>query len=45
MRWLLGWGTLTDAIHLVNYSRMPTIPIGPDNKTARMANEFVDTHK
>ncbi|MCD6599976.1 MAG: M20/M25/M40 family metallo-hydrolase [Dehalococcoidia bacterium] len=38
----VGWGTLTDAIHLVNYSKIPTISIGPDNQAAHMANEFVD---
>ena len=37
-----GYGTLTDSIHLINYSKIPTISIGPDIKTAHMANELVD---
>jgi acetylornithine deacetylase len=40
---LRGFGSLTDCIHLINYSRIPTISIGPDIKTAHMANEFVET--
>jgi len=39
---LTGFGTLTDAIHLINYAKIPTISIGPSIKTAHMANEFVD---
>lgn len=38
---LRGYGTLTDCIHLINYSKIPTISIGPDIKTAHMADEFV----
>lgn len=36
-----GYGTLTDCVHLINYSKIPTISIGPDIKTAHMADEFV----
>lgn len=38
---LRGYGTLTDSIHLINLSKVPTISIGPDIKTAHMADEFV----
>ncbi len=38
---LAGFGSLTDAIHLINYSKIPTISIGPSLKTAHMADEFV----
>ena len=37
-----GMGSLTDAIHLINYSKIPTISIGPSDKPAHMADEFVD---
>ncbi|HJO34528.1 MAG TPA: ArgE/DapE family deacylase [Anaerolineales bacterium] len=36
-----GFGTLTDAIHLINYSKIPTISFGPSIRTAHMADEFV----
>lgn len=39
---LRGYGTLTDSIHLINCLGIPTISIGPDIKTAHMANECVD---
>ncbi len=39
---LAGFGSLTDAIHLINYARIPTISIGPSYETAHMADEFVD---
>lgn len=39
---LTGFGSLTDAVHLVNYSRIPTISIGPDYKSAHMTDEFVE---
>jgi len=37
-----GWGTLTDAIHLVNYSKIPTVSIGPDGRTAHETDEYLD---
>jgi len=37
-----GFGSLTDAIHLINYSNIPTISIGPDSQPAHMANEHVE---
>jgi acetylornithine deacetylase len=39
---LIGFGSLTDAIHLINYSKIPTISIGPSSETAHMADEFVE---
>jgi acetylornithine deacetylase len=39
---LIGFGSLTDAIHLINYSEIPTISIGPSSETAHMADEFVE---
>jgi acetylornithine deacetylase len=39
---LIGYGTLTDAIHLINYAGIPTISIGPSGKTAHMADEYVE---
>ena len=39
---LRGFGTLTDAIHLINYSKIPTISFGPTIKTAHMADEYVE---
>jgi acetylornithine deacetylase len=39
---LIGYGTLTDAIHLINYAQIPTISIGPSGLTAHMANEYVE---
>ena len=38
---LMGFGSLTDCIHLINYSHVPTINLGPDIETAHMADEFV----
>jgi len=40
-----GFGSLTDAIHLINYSKIPTISIGPDSQPAHMANEHVEIEK
>jgi acetylornithine deacetylase len=39
---LTGYGTLTDAIHLINYAQIPTVSIGPDSQTAHMADEYVE---
>ncbi len=39
---LRGYGTLTDSVHLINCLKIPTISIGPDIKTAHMADECVD---
>jgi len=38
---LMGFGTLTDCVHLINYSHVPTINLGPDIETAHMADEYV----
>jgi len=37
-----GFGSLTDAIHLVNYSKIPTISIGPGSQPAHTADEYVE---
>ncbi len=37
----IGFGSLSDGIHLINYSKVPTISIGPSLKTAHMADELV----
>jgi len=42
---LRGYGTLTDAIHLINYSKIPTISIGPSIQPAHMADEYVETEE
>jgi len=36
-----GFGSLTDAVHLINYSKIPTVSIGPDISTAHSADEFI----
>jgi acetylornithine deacetylase len=38
---LAGMGSLTDAIHLINYARIPTISIGPSDQTAHSADEHI----
>jgi acetylornithine deacetylase len=38
---LMGFGTLTDCIHLINYASIPTINLGPDIESAHMADEYV----
>ena len=38
---LVGWGTLSDAIHLVNYSKIPTISFGPNDLPAHTTDEYV----
>ena len=39
---LVGMDSMTDAVHLINYSRIPTISIGAGGGTAHKADEFVD---
>lgn len=39
---LTGFGSLTDAVHLINYSKIPTISIGPNYGSAHMTDEFVE---
>ena len=36
-----GMGSLTDAIHLINFSKAPTISIGPSDTTAHMVDEYI----
>jgi len=40
---LRGFGSLTDAIHLINYSGIPTISIGPDMQTIHGMDEYIET--
>jgi acetylornithine deacetylase len=38
-----GLGSLTDAIHLINYSKIPTISIGPETlENAHAPDEFIE---
>jgi acetylornithine deacetylase len=39
---LTGCGSLTDAVHLINYAGIPTISIGPSDQTAHVADEYVE---
>jgi acetylornithine deacetylase len=39
---LIGIGSLTDAVHLINYSGIPTISIGPSGETAHSTDEYVE---
>jgi acetylornithine deacetylase len=40
---IVGMGSLTDAIHLVNYAKTPTVTLGPSpHTTAHMPDEYVD---
>jgi acetylornithine deacetylase len=39
---LKGFGSLTDAIHLINLSKIPTISIGPDMETIHSVDEHVE---
>ena len=36
------FGSLTDAIHLINYAEIPTISIGPRMQPAHMADEYIE---
>ncbi|MCZ6695657.1 MAG: ArgE/DapE family deacylase [Acidobacteria bacterium] len=38
----IGWGSLSDAIHLINYSKIPTISFGPSSSTIHETDERVD---
>jgi len=38
---LVGSGSLTDMVHLINYSKVPTVSVGPTARTAHMADEHV----
>lgn len=39
---LVGFGSLTDAIHLINYARVPTISFGPSSGRAHANDEYVE---
>jgi len=38
---LMGFGSLTDCVHLINHSGIPTINLGVDIESAHSADEFV----
>jgi acetylornithine deacetylase len=38
---LMGFGSLTDCVHLINHSNIPTINLGADIESAHSADEFV----
>ncbi len=38
---LVGFGSLTDMVHLINYSKVPTVCVGPSYGTAHAADECV----
>jgi acetylornithine deacetylase len=38
---LMGFGSLTDCIHLIHQAKVPTINLGPDFDTGHAADEFV----
>jgi acetylornithine deacetylase len=38
---LVGSGSLTDMVHLINYSKVPTVSVGPSARTAHMTDEHV----
>jgi acetylornithine deacetylase len=39
---LKGFGSLTDAIHLINYAHIPTISLGPKLGPAHTADEYIE---
>jgi acetylornithine deacetylase len=39
---LTGSGGLTDAVHLINYAKVPTISIGPRCSPAHMNDEYIE---
>jgi len=42
---LMGFGSLTDCVHLINHSEIPTINLGPDIESAHSADEFVSVEQ
>jgi acetylornithine deacetylase len=38
---LVGSGSLTDMVHLINYSKVPAVSVGPSARAAHMADEHV----
>ena len=39
---MVGMGSLTDAIHLINTAGIPTISIGPSKKTIHTVDEYIE---
>jgi acetylornithine deacetylase len=42
---LKGFGSLTDAIHLINYAHIPTISLGPKLGPAHTAGEYIEVNE
>ena len=42
---LMGFGSLTDCVHLINHSQIPTINLGPDIDSAHSADEFASVEQ
>ncbi|MCD6599069.1 MAG: M20/M25/M40 family metallo-hydrolase [Dehalococcoidia bacterium] len=40
-----GMGSVTDAVTLIRHLRIPTISIGPDDRTAHASDEYVDINQ
>ena len=38
----IGTDSLTDAVHLINYAKVPTISIGPSRSRSHKINEYID---
>jgi acetylornithine deacetylase len=39
---LTGSDSLTDAVHLINYAKVPTISIGPTGTRAHKVDEYIE---
>ena len=39
---LIGYDSLTDAVHLINYAHIPTISIGPGGHQAHSVDEYIE---
>jgi acetylornithine deacetylase len=42
---LMGFGSLTDCVHLINHSEIPTINLGADIESAHSADEFISVEQ
>jgi acetylornithine deacetylase len=42
---LMGFGSLTDCVHLINHSQIPTINLGADIESAHSADEFISVEQ
>lgn len=37
----IGWGCLSDAVHLINFSKTPTVSVGLEDERIHMPDEFI----